>query len=35
MAFEQSDLVQRYSRKEAIEDGFLIDLMQGEFGERI
>lgn len=28
--FEEGDLIHRYTRKQAIEDGTLVDLMQGE-----
>jgi len=28
--FEEADLIHRYTRKQAIEDGVLVDLMQGE-----
>lgn len=28
--FEEADLIHRYSRKQAIEDGVLVDLLQGE-----
>ena len=28
--FEEADLIHRYTRKQAIEDGILVDLMQGE-----
>lgn len=35
MASENADFVHSHSRKDAIADGVLVDLMQGEFGERI
>lgn len=31
--FEESDLISAYSRAQAIEDGVLVDMGQGEFGK--